>query len=193
MKTLLACLALCGLLLPVHASAYDKNFLVELHMGVTSPDESIGDVDLDAGYLFSSSISYNFLNDVLGVYVNFGSDIYDADSNSNPRVDAVFLTGIGAGMTHQGTFPGGKLGYYVRLGLHSSELSLVDSDADEIDETRSEIGLQTSAGVQFNFSDSWAIRGGLKYKTFSKELRINRAIDAELNSLALIFGGVFRF
>lgn len=179
---------------PTTGIAYDKPFMVEVHVGPSSPSETIGDVNTDTGYNFGTSFAYTFLNGVLGVYTDFAFDGYDADGVSNPALKAVWLYSYGLGMEHQGSFPNTRLGYFVRAGLHYSKLLLLDDDDDDIDETRFELGFQTAAGLKLNLSESWALRGGLQYKTFSENLKeTNTNNDAELDSLAVTFGATFQF
>jgi len=99
------------------------------------------------------------------------------------------------GASHQMRFGTSRFGYYVRLGIHATRLSLHDDDGDEISETDTAQGLQTAAGVKFHFTDSWAFRGGFQYNLFSDNLErtVGGRNDIDLDLFTLTFGGSYSF
>lgn len=177
---------------PIFAQT-DQVVAVDIHTGPIAPSDTIENIDIDAGWTFGATIAYYFLDRKLGIYTGFDLDVFEADSLSGPETSAAILHGYSLGVEYRGEIPNGKFGYFARGGAHVSKLRLLDDD-DEVSETKHDTGFETSAGFTYDIGSDWALRGGIRYKTFSRRFKNSAGSDnAELDSTALLLGARYNF
>ncbi len=173
---------------------YKQPFSVEFHSGPVFSSDGLTSVDIDDGVAFGATFSYYFLDNRFGLYTGFDLDLFEADSTNNTEIDAAILYGYSFGVEYRGAIPDTKLGYFGRGGVHVSKLQLLDEDDDDLEETKFDAGFETSAGLTYDLGTNWALRGAVRYKTFSRKFRNSvSGNSADLESTSLLFGAMFNF
>lgn len=161
---------------------------LEFRPGVNLPTQKLGDADLKTGYGFEGSLAYRFLPH-LSVYGGwswnrFGSDQSFAGANIDFEE-----TGYTYGLQFIHPISNANLSLLLRAGGLANHIELENSDGDIIADTGHGFGWQVEAGVSIPVSEKWRVQPGVRYRSLSRDIRLNGSTFAtDLNYISLGIG-----
>lgn len=141
------------------------------------------------GFGFEATLQYRF-HPNLSAYAGWDWARFSAlNSIAGPDMD-LEETGYVLGMRFQRPFTQtSPTAWWVRFGGIYHHLELEDADGELVDDSGHGFGLEGGAGVSVPFAGRWSLTPGIRYRTLSRELKVEgMQVPVNMESLAFELG-----
>lgn len=172
-----------------YSAVAQERWMAEFRPGISFPTQKLDGADLTTGFGFEAKVSY-YLMPHLSAYAGWGWNQFKIkDTNLNdPKID-VEEAGYTFGL--ELTIPIGTppLSYFVNGGAVYNHIELENYTVQSSVDTDHGLGWQIGAGIAYEFVENWKLRPEIRYRSLSRELKIeNNNIDLTLNYVGFGIG-----
>ena len=174
------------LLLLVSTDSFSQNkWSIEFRPAINFPTAELGESKVRTGYGFELTGAYQFMEHLDG-YVGWNFNSFKVE-NSNYDLDE---TGYTFGLQFIHPLASSKsLSYLIKAGATYNHLEVENTDGDIIADSGHGFGYQLEIGVNYRFGNQWDVRPTIRYRSLSRDLRIdNESINVDLKYLSFGLG-----
>ena len=161
---------------------------IEFRPGVNFPTQKLGDADLKTGFGFEGTLAYRFMPH-LSVYGGWSWNRFASDQSFAGANTDFEETGYTYGLQFIHPISTSKINLLLRAGGLANHIEVENNSGEIIADSGHGFGWQAEAGVAIPLGEKWRVQPGLRYRSLSRDIKLNGTTTAvDLNYLSVGVG-----